>query len=462
MKIAFMVSEMYPLIKTGGLADVAYALPKALKKRGEDIRIFIPKYLQIDTKKLDDLKLVESIEFKNEVYNILEGKLENVTVYLIENRSFFERDTIYDSFDRDLQFAIFSEISLRALEKLQFKPDVIHLNDWQTGLIPYLLKIKSEKNYFYKDIKTLFTIHNLRYQGVFGKEALIYIDYPFRDSEVNYMKVGLLNSSKINTVSKTYAREIQTKYFGEGLEGVLQGRSHDLYGIINGIDYDIFNPETDLDLKANYNVETLEKKKINKTSLQKYFGLTIDEETAVISMVTRLDAQKGLDLLDHIICELLDYDKLQIVILGSGMERYEKRLLALEKRYPEKLAVEIGYNAKLANQIYAGSDMFLMPSQFEPCGLSQLIALKYGSVPIVRETGGLNDTIEAYNEFTSQGNGFSFSNYNAHDMMFTIRRALNMYYNFPKNWNEIMTKGMSQSFSWEDSAEEYLALYQKL
>lgn len=302
----------------------------------------------------------------------------------------------------------------------------------------------------------------MRYQGVFGKEALIYIDYPFRDSEVNYMKVGLLNSSKINTVSKTYAREIQTKYFGEGLEGVLQGRSHDLYGIINGIDYDIFNPETDLDLKANYNVETLEKKKINKTSLQKYFGLTIDEETAVISMVTRLDAQKGLDLLDHIICELLDYDKLQIVILGSGMERYEKRLLALEKRYPEKLAVEIGYNAKLANQIYAGSDMFLMPSQFEPCGLSQLIALKYGSVPIVRETGGLNDTIEAYNEFTSQGNGFSFSNYNAHDMMFTIRRALNMYYNFPKNWNEIMTKGMSQSFSWEDSAEEYLALYQKL
>lgn len=459
MKIAFVVSEMFPLIKTGGLADVAYALPKALKNKGEDIRVFIPKYLQLNLEGLKDIKKIKSVSYKEEIFNIYETKLDEVVVYLIENRTFFERDTIYENHDKDVQFAIFGEVVLKSLEALNFKPDVLHLNDWQTGLIPYMLRIKYKEQNFYKDIKTVFTIHNLRYQGRFGKNVLNYLDYPFEDNEVNFMKVGILNSDKINTVSRTYAKEIQTEYYGEGLNPVLHYRSKDLYGILNGIDYDIFNPETDKNIDKNYNFNDLSSKKENKLALQKYFGLEEKEDVAVLALVTRLDPQKGLDLLDHIIKELLEFDQLQIVILGSGLEKYERKFKRLEKRYPEKLAVEIGYNAKLAHKIYAGSDIFLMPSQFEPCGLSQLIALKYGAIPIVRETGGLNDTIEAYNEYTSQGNGFSFTNYNAHDMMYTIRRALNYYYNYPKVWKTLLSKAMSQSFSWEKSAEEYLDLY---
>lgn len=460
MNIAFVASEMFPLIKTGGLADVAYALPKELKKKGEDIRIFLPKYLQLKVEYLKDTKLVASIDFKEELFNIYETKLEGLTVYLVENRSFFERETLYESEDKDVQFGVFAEIVLRALEKLQFKPDIVHCNDWQTGLIPYLLKIKFKARSFYKDIKTIFTIHNLRYQGIFDKRALIYLDYPFNDNILNFMKVGLLNATKINTVSKTYAQEIQTDYFGEGLNPFLSERKKDLYGIINGIDYEVFNPEVDKDIKKNYSIDTLKDKNPNKIDLQNYFGLPENKDIAVISMVTRLVPQKGLDLLDHILKELLEYDNLQIVVLGSGLEKYEKKLTRLEKRYPEKLAVELGYNATLANKIYAGSDMFLMPSQFEPCGLSQLISLKYGTVPIVRETGGLNDTVVSYNEFSNSGNGFSFSNYNAHDMMYTIRRALNYYYNFPKVWEKIVKTGMLQDFSWSKSSLEYLEIYE--
>ncbi len=460
MNIAFVVSEMFPLIKTGGLADVAYALPKELKKKGEDIRVFLPKYLQLKIEHLKDTKLVTSIDFKGELFNVYETKLEEVTVYLVENRSFFERETLYESEDKDVQFGVFAEVVLRALEKLKFKPDIIHCNDWQTGLIPYLLKIKFKARSFYKDIKTIFTIHNLRYQGIFDKRALIYLDYPFNDNTLNFMKVGILNATKINTVSKTYAQEIQTDYFGEGLNPFLAERKKDLYGVVNGIDYDVFNPEKDKDIQKNYSIDNLKDKSLNKIDLQKYFGLPENKDTAVISMVTRLVPQKGLDLLDHILKELLEYDNLQIVVLGSGLEKYEKKLTRLEKRYPEKLAVELGYNAVLANKIYAGSDMFLMPSQFEPCGLSQLISLKYGTIPIVRETGGLNDTVISYNEFSNSGNGFSFTNYNAHDMMYTIRRALNYYYNFPKIWEKMMATGMLQDFSWNKSSLEYLEIYE--
>jgi starch synthase len=461
MNIAFVVSEMYPLIKTGGLADVAYALPKALKKEGEDVRVFLPKYLQLNPDYLKDLKLVTSVEYKSEVFNILETKIDGVIIYLVENRSFFERDTIYENEDRDIQFSVYSEVVLKALEQLEFKPDIIHCNDWQTGLVPFLLKVKFRARKFYKDVKTVFTIHNLRYQGVFDKRAMMYLDYPFEDNQLNFMKVGILNADKVNTVSRTYAEEIQTEYFGEGLEDILKSRKSDLSGIVNGIDYDVFDPSKDKDIEACYDIDSLEKKKENKLDLQKYFGLPENKDVAVISMVTRLVPQKGLDLIDHVIKELLEYDNVQIVILGSGMEKYEKKLLRLERKYPEKLAIEIGYNAVLANKIYAGSDMFLMPSQFEPCGLSQLISLKYGTIPVVRETGGLNDTVVSYNEFNGQGNGFSFTNYNAHDMMYTIRRAVNYYYNFPKVWKTLMTTAMAQDYSWDSQAEEYLKLYEK-
>lgn len=462
MNIAFVAAEMYPLIKTGGLADVAYALPKALNKIGNDCRVFVPKYLQIQDKHLSNATFVTSVDIYNEVYNIISVVIDGITVYLVENRTYFERDSLYDCEDNDIQFATFCEVVLLALEKIGFRPDVINCNDWQTGVLPYFLKTRYSSNEFYKNIKTLYTIHNLRFQGHFGKRSLEHHHYPFDDNYVNFMKIAILNSDKINTVSETYAEEIKTHAFGEGLDFFLRERSHDLSGIVNGIDVDIFNPKTDKTLFKNYDENTYEEKLLNKRALQETFGLPISEDTPIISMVTRFDPQKGLDLLDHIIKELLEYDRIQLILLGTGHERFERRFTHLAKKYPEKLGVYIGYNGALANKIYAGSDMYLMPSHYEPCGLSQLIALRYGTIPIVRETGGLNDTIQSYNEYTQSGNGFSFKNYNAHDMLYTIRRAENYYYNFKGTWNNLIKTAMTGNYSWELSAKKYLELYKSM
>lgn len=462
MNIAFVASEMYPIIKTGGLADVAYALPKALNKLGNDCRVFIPKYSQISSKQLKNVKYVTSVDIYNEVFNILLEEVDGIKVYLIENRTYFERDSLYDCWDNDLQFATFSEVVLMALEKLDFKPEVINCNDWQTGVLPYFLISRYAHMEFYKDIKTLFTIHNLRFQGHFSKRALEHHHYHYNDNNANFMKIGILNATKVNTVSKTYAQEIQTHHYGEGLDHYLRMRDYDLSGIVNGIDMDVFNPQEDKALKVNYNSASMEKKEINKTELQKELNLPVNKDIPIISMVTRLDPQKGLDLLDHVIKDILDNDEVQIVILGSGHERFEKRFQHLEELYPDKLTMIVGYNPTLANRIYAGSDMFLMPSQYEPCGLSQLIAMRYGTIPVVRETGGLNDTVQGYNEYTESGNGFAFKNYNAHDMLYTIRRALNFYYNSKPVWKKIMTTAMEANYSWDKSAKEYIELYKSM
>lgn len=462
MNIAFIAAEMYPLIKTGGLADVAYALPKALNKKGNDCRVFIPKYSQIIEKYLINAKYVTSVDIYSEVFNIISVEIDGITVYLVENRVYFERDSLYDCEDNDIQFATFCEVVLLALKKIDFKPEIINCNDWQTGVLPYFLRIRYAHNEFYKNIKTLYTIHNLRFQGHFGKRALEHHHYPFSDNYVNFMKIAILNSDKINTVSETYAEEIKTHNFGEGLDYFLRMRSHDLSGIVNGIDIDVFNPETDSSLIKNYNENSFKNKALNKKAIQREFGLPESEDTPIISMVTRLDPQKGLDLLDHIMKELLEYDRIQIIILGTGHEKFEKRFSNLAKKYPEKLGVYIGYNGGLANKIYAGSDMYLMPSHYEPCGLSQLISLRYGTIPIVRETGGLNDTVQSYNEYTHSGNGFSFKNYNANDLLHTIRRAENYYYNYKPVWEHLIKTAMTGDYSWEQSAEKYLDLYKNM
>ncbi|MBP6409036.1 MAG: glycogen synthase GlgA [Fusobacteriaceae bacterium] len=462
MNIAFVASEMYPLIKTGGLADVAYALPKALNKMKNDVRVFIPKYSKINNEYLKDSKYVTSVDIYNEIYNIISVEIDGITVYLVENRTYFERDSLYDCWDNDIQFATFCEVVLISLEKIGFKPHVINCNDWQTGVLPYFLNARYKFREFYKDIKTLYTIHNLRFQGHFSKRSLEHHHYQFEDNYVNFMKIAILNSDKINTVSETYAQEIKTHFFGEGLDYYLRMRDHDLSGIVNGIDIDVFNPETDKSLVKNYNLSSFKNKLENKRALQKEFGLPISDNTPIISMVTRLDPQKGLDLLDHVIKEIMNNDAVQIIILGSGHEKYEKKFSNLAKKYPDKLGVYIGYNGALANRIYAGSDMYLMPSHYEPCGLSQLISLRYGTIPIVRETGGLNDTVQAYNEFTHSGNGFSFKNYNAHDMLHTIRYAEDFYYNKKDLWNSLIKTAMSSDYSWEQSAEKYLKLYKSI
>lgn len=462
MNIAFVAAEMYPLIKTGGLADVAYALPKALNKLNNDVRVFLPKYTQIHKEYLNNTNFVTSVEIYNEIFNIISVVIDGITVYMVENRTYFERDSLYDCYDNDIQFATFCEVVLIALEKIGFKPDVINCNDWQTGVLPYFLKVRYAPNDFYKDIKTLYTIHNLRFQGHFGRRALDHHHYPFEDNYVNFMKIAILNSDKINTVSDTYSQEIKTHFFGEGLDHFLRMRDHDLSGIVNGIDVDVFNPEIDGTIVKNYNRDSYQDKIINKRALQKEFNLKQDDSIPIISMVTRLDPQKGLDLLDHVMKEILEEDNVQIVILGSGNRHYEERFKHFAKEYPDKLGVHIGYNGSLANRIYAGSDMYLMPSHYEPCGLSQLISLRYGTIPIVRETGGLNDTVQTYNEFTHGGNGFTFTNYNAHDMLHTIRRAIDYYANHKPVWNNLISTAMSGDYSWEQSADKYLRLYRSM
>lgn len=462
MKIAYVTAEKYPLVKTGGLADVAYALPKALKANGHDVRVFLPKYLQLEQQYLNDGKFHGSVEFRGEVFNIVSILVNSVTVYLVENQAFFERDSLYECWDKDMQFAIFSEIVLLALKKLDFQADIINCNDWQTGLLPFLLNERYKKDLFYINMKTVYTIHNLRYQGHFDRRSLDYLDYYFEDSYVNFMKVGILNADKITTVSETYAKEIQTDFYGEGLNGFLTMRKNDLVGIVNGIDQDVFDPSKDKDIEYNYDKTSLNKKSLNKLSIQKYFNLPQNRDIATIGIVTRFADQKGLDLIERVVEELLSKNDVQLIVLGSGAKNYEDLFRYLAHKYPDRIGVEIGYNATLANKIYAGVDMFLMPSLYEPCGLSQLISLRHGTIPIVRETGGLNDTVESYDENKGSGNGFSFTNYNAHDMLYTLERAIDFYYNRKVIWSKLMTNAITGDYSWKKSAKKYEELFKSI
>ncbi|MCL1948454.1 MAG: glycogen/starch synthase, partial [Turicibacter sp.] len=312
------------------------------------------------------------------------------------------------------------------------------------------------------DTKTIYTIHNLRFQGNFTSGSIRSLGYRFDDQYANYMEVGIQYAHKITTVSETYANEILTDFYGEGLNHILGMRSQDLSGIVNGIDIDLFDPSTDPALVAAYSVKTLKKKAQNKLALQEKFGMDVDPDVPMIGIVTRLDSQKGLDLITHVLEDILYHNNVQFFLLGSGEYEYEQFFQSLRDRYSHKFGIYLGYNGKLANQVYAASDMFLMPSLYEPCGLSQLISLRYGTVPIVRETGGLNDTVHAFNEFEKTGNGFSFTNYNAHDMKHTIDRALEFYANRPADWKKLVKNGMEGDYSWDKSAQKYLELYQSM
>ncbi|BDU49873.1 glycogen synthase GlgA [Haliovirga abyssi] len=464
MKILYVASEVVPFIKTGGLADVAGALPKALKKLGNDVRVILPLYKQINEDYKKDMKVVAefNMEFGGKQEKTIIKKIDNYDfpVYFLENSYFFERENLYENDDRDIQFSYFSKVVLEILDKIDFIPNVIHANDWQTGLISLILKKEYPQ---YKEIKTVYTIHNLRYQGFFENNISDYFNYEeIKDKKyLNFMKLGILNSDILNTVSKTYAKEIQTDYFGEGLNNILKSRAKDLYGIVNGIDMDYFNPATDKTIFKNYDSKSINDKYENKLGMQKEVGLKEDKNTPIIGLVSRLVPEKGLDLIVHVFDEILK-DDVQFIVLGSGMDKYEDYFLDLQEKYPDKVRVKIGYDANFANKIYACSDMFLMPSLFEPCGLSQLISLRYGTLPIVRETGGLNDTVLSYNEDTDEGNGFSFTNINAHDMMYTIKRAIDFYKNRKDIWNKLLLRAMEGDYSWENSASEYMKLYEKL
>lgn len=479
MKILFATSESFPFIKTGGLGDVSYALPKALRQSGIDVRVIIPKYSQINEEFRSNMKLIKefrvNIGYRNQYVGLQYMEYDGVIFYIIDNEYYFKRNEgIYGYYDEAERWAYFSRAVLESIKHFDdFSPDIIHCNDWQTATIIPMLKegyAKSNDD-IYKRIKTVFTIHNIEYQGIFNRSILgdllgfsdeyfIESAFKYNHDSISYMKVALNYADKISTVSPTYAEEIKTAFYGKGLEEVVSYRHYDLFGIVNGIDYDIFSPETDINIYAQYNDKNLKNKIINKKKLQKELNLPVNAEIPMIGIVSRLVSQKGIDLIECVIEDILKMD-VQLVVLGTGDTKYEDMFRYFAYKYPDKLSANIYYGNELSSKIYAASDMFLMPSLFEPCGLGQLIALRYGSIPIVRETGGLKDTIESFNEFTGEGNGFSFKDYNAHDMLYTIERAIN-FYKDKKVWDKLTKRAIKEDNTWNRSAEKYIELYSYL
>lgn len=470
-------SEVFPFIKTGGLADVAGSLPKYIDKKKFDIRVVLPKYACMKEPYKSELQYVThfymDLGWREQYVGVLEYELDGIHYYFIDNEFYFSGDRPYTDISLDMEkFAFFCRAALSILPVIDFRPDLIHCNDWQTGLIPVYLKDSFAANPFYQGIKTIYSIHNIRFQGIWGlKETQAVVglsDYYFTPDKMeaygdaNLMKGGLCYTDYITTVSKTYAEEIQTPYYGERLDPLIRARADRVVGIVNGLDYAVFNSETDPMIPENFSKRKLiTGKRKNKMALQERLGLDKDPNVMLIGLVSRLTDQKGLDLIDCVFGELLQ-DAVQFVILGTGEEKYENLFRYFAARYPGKVSANICYSEELSHSIYAGCDAFLMPSAFEPCGLSQLMSLRYGTLPIVRETGGLKDTVEPYNEFEQTGTGFSFANYNAHEMMATIRYAEKVYYDTPKAWQAMQRRAMSQDFSWTRSAKEYEDLYTKV
>ncbi|OLS02298.1 glycogen synthase GlgA [Tissierella creatinophila] len=474
MKVLFTTSESVPFLKTGGLADVAGSLPIYLKKEGVDIRVVMPLYSKIEEKyrrKMDYIGyFYVDLGFRHQYAGVLSYKYKGVIYYFIDSEYYFKRDKIYGEVDDGERFIFFSKAATILPKFLDFKADIIHSNDWHTGLVPLYIEDFKKGDSFYSDIKSVHTMHNLKYQGVFPESILQEVaglsrDYYHEDGlkyydNINMMKAGIVYSNILTTVSKTYAQEIRYHFFGEGLEGIINKHSGKLRGIVNGIDYDEYNPKTDKKIAKNYTLKTIRNKKQNKLALQEKYGLPVDETVPIISMVTRLVAMKGLDLVRATIEELLQED-IQFVMLGTGDREYEDMFLYFQNKYPDKMAARVYFNEDEAHLIYAGSDIFLMPSMSEPCGISQLISLRYGTIPIVREVGGLKDTIEPYNLYTGKGNGFSFKNFNAHEMLFTIKNAIFIYKD-KNNWNNLVQSAMNSKNDWEKSSREYIDLYENL
>lgn len=474
MKVLFAASEAVPFIKTGGLADVIGSLPKELVGQELDVRVILPKYGDIPAKYRNAMEPVVThniyVGWRKQYIGIQMLKQDGVTFYFVDNEFYFNRPGIYGYGDEAERFGFFCKGVIETLPLLDFQPDVIHCHDWQAGMIPVLLKAHYSHLPFYSQIKTVTTVHNLKYQGVFSqdlfKELFGLSDDHFTGTALelhggaSFLKGGLLYSDRLTTVSQTYAEEIQTPYYGEHLDSLLRHRKDQLTGIVNGIDYDVFDPMTDPHLAVNYR-DSLTKKLLNKTALQNRLGLADKPDVPMLALVTRLVQQKGLDLIQHVLKEILQLD-IQLVVLGTGEYAYEQMFRDAARKHPDKVAAQILFDESLAHQIYAASDLFLMPSQFEPCGIGQLIALRYRSVPIVRETGGLKDTVQPYNEFTGEGTGFSFQNYNAHDMLHTIRRAVFFYKNDREAWSKIQQNMKKGDFSWKKSAQQYIALYKEM
>ena len=470
MKVLYAASEALPFIASGGLGDVAGSLPHALRKRLIGCRVVLPMYDTIKQELKDTMKFITLISvpvaWRRQYCGIFEAKYNGVIYYLIDNQYYFKRATIYGHYDDAERFAFFSRAVLEIIPYIDFKPDIIHCNDWQTALTPVYYSAMYANSPGYENIKTIFTIHNIQYQGVYGKELLedvlgipadkaSLLEY---DGCINFMKGAIECADKVTTVSPSYADEILDPWYSHGLDSILNVRRYKLSGILNGIDTVGYDPATDKCIKANFSADDISGKKIDKEELQKEMGLPVKPGVPVIGMVTRLVSHKGLDLVKRILDELLATSEMQLVVLGSGDYEYESYFRWIAEKYPDKVGLRIGFVPELARKIYAGADMFLMPSKSEPCGLSQMVALRYGTVPIVRETGGLRDSITDCGD--GKGNGFTFKSYNAHDMLDAIRRALTLYYN--GDWNELVLRALNCDFSWGRSANAYIRLYKEI
>ena len=440
-KVLFVASESVPFIKTGGLADVVGSLPKCFNKEEYDVRVILPKYICMREEWKNKMNYLThfymDLAWRSQYVGVLEMQYEGVQFYFIDNEYYFSGPTPYGNIYQDIEkFAFFSKAALSALPVIGFKPDIVHCHEWQTGLIPLFLKDKFQEGEFFRDIKSVITIHNLKFQGIWDMKTVKDITglpaYYFTPDKLeaygdaNYLKGGIVYADAITTVSETYAEEIKTPYYGERLDGLMRARANSLRGIVNGIDYDEYNPETDALIENNYNARNFRKEKIkNKRALQRELGLECDEKKFMIGIVSRLTDQKGFDLISYMMDELCQQD-IQLVVLGTGEERYENMFRHFAWKYQGKVSANIYYSEAMSHKIYASCDAFLMPSLFEPCGLSQLMSLRYGTVPIVRETGGLKDTVQPYNEYESTGTGFSFANYNAHEMLYTVKHSIDV------------------------------------
>ena len=488
LKILFVSSEVVPFVKTGGLADVSAALPQTLAELGHEVRIVVPKYGAVDDRKF---KIHEVVRLKDININIagkevifslkscfLPGQKIRVQIYFLDNHEYFgSRNSLYndpmsgkDYPDNDERFIILNRAVFELIIKLGWIPDIIHCNDWQCGLIPAYLRTvyKNEENF--DKFKTLFTIHNLAYQGEFPKSSFKKTGLPdnlnspkgiVHKGKLNFMKSGLLFADAINTVSETYANEIRTdNVIGSGLKDILSKRKDDLYGIINGIDIKVWNPEKDKHLPKKYTIKNVEQKVVNKQALAEKFGFEFNEDTPIIGLISRLYDSKGIDLVEKILPNLLKMD-VQMIVLGTGEKKYHTFFDQMARKHSDKFACYLGFNDDLAHLIEGGADIFLMPSKYEPCGLNQMYSLNYGTIPVVRETGGLADTVKMFNEKSKEGTGFVFTKYNPNEFFSEIKRALKIYKD-KDTWNKIVKSGMKEDFSWHSSAKKYIDLYKTI
>lgn len=475
-RILMVAAEGLPFIKSGGLADVIGSLPNELAKKGHEVRVIMPLYLKIAQKFHHEFTLEAqfsvSIAYHEVPVNIWSTMRKDVKFYFVEHKGYFERNEMYGHIDDGERFAYFQKAVIEMCNQLNYFPEIMHCHDWHTGMIPAMCKEGHSFDERYRNIRFVYTIHNLAYQGNFGVEMLdscLGLDYRIYDNGnvrydggISFMKSGILYADKVTTVSPTYSQEILTPQYGEHLEMVLNIRKYDLWGITNGIDIEYWDPKTDPEIPYHYNKVNVKKAKaLNKEALQKELGLNVDQNVLLIGVVSRLTWQKGFYLMMEKLSEICAMP-IQLAVLGSGEASIEEKMGQLEAGNKGKIAFYKGYNDSLAHRIYGASDLFLMPSLFEPCGISQLISMRYGTLPLVRETGGLKDTVTPYNEFEKTGNGFSFANYNSDEMVQVMYNAIDVYYNRKEDWKILVRNAMNTDVSWAKSAETYCQLYGQL